>query len=38
MSRPDFPRTILEFQSRFGDEKACLDYLLECRWPEGYVC
>lgn len=38
MSRPDFPRTILEFQARFGDEKACLDYLVECRWPEGYVC
>lgn len=38
MSRPDFPRTILEFQAQFGDEQACLDYLLECRWPEGYVC
>lgn len=38
MSRPDFPRTILEFQARFSDEKACLDYLAECRWPEGYVC
>ncbi|QCO98123.1 IS1595 family transposase [Arthrobacter sp. 24S4-2] len=38
MSRPDFPRTILEFQARFGDEKACLDYLAECRWPDGYVC
>lgn len=38
MSRPDFPRTILEFQSRFGDEQACLGYLFDCRWPEGYVC
>jgi ribosomal protein L37AE/L43A len=38
MARPDFPRTILEFQARFGDEKACLDYMFDCRWPEGYVC
>lgn len=38
MPRPDFPRTILEFQERFGDEQACLDYLFECRWPEGFVC
>lgn len=38
MSRPDFPKTILEFQARFGDEQACLGYLYECRWPEGYAC
>lgn len=38
MSRPGFPRTILEFQTRFGDEQACLDYLFECRWPDGFVC
>ena len=38
MPRPDFPETILEFQSRFGDEQACLDYLFKCRWPEGFVC
>ena len=38
MGRPEFPRTILEFQSTFGDEQACMDYLFECRWPEGFVC
>lgn len=38
MSRPAFPRTILEFQTRFGDEQVCLDYLFECRWPDGFVC
>lgn len=38
MPRPDFPRTILEFQARFSDEQACLDYLFECRWPDGFVC
>ena len=38
MAKPSFPRTILEFQARFADEQTCLDYLFECRWPEGYVC
>ena len=38
MGRPDFPRSILEFQARFGDEAACLDYLFQCRWLEGFVC
>lgn len=27
MARPDFPRTIMEFQDRFATEAACLDYL-----------
>ncbi len=22
----------------FGDEQACLDYMFDCRWPEGYLC
>jgi transposase-like protein len=38
MGRPKFPRTILEFQSRFADEQACMEYLFSCRWPEGFVC
>jgi transposase-like protein len=38
MPRPDFPLSILEFQARFGDEQACLDYLLMCRWPDGFAC
>lgn len=38
MPRPDFPKSILDFQRRFGDEEACVDYLLASRWPDGYVC
>ena len=38
MGRPDFPRTIVEFQERFSDEAACLEYLAASRWPEGYRC
>jgi transposase-like protein/ribosomal protein L37AE/L43A len=38
VTRPDFPRTILEFQARFPDEQACRGYLFESRWPEGFRC
>jgi transposase-like protein len=38
VGRPDFPRSLKDFQERFGDEAACLAYLAACRWPEGYVC
>ena len=38
MGRPDFPRTIIEFQDRFATDAACLDYLAASRWPEGFIC
>ena len=38
MGRPDFPRTIMDFQERFATEAACLEYLAASRWPEGFVC
>jgi transposase-like protein len=38
MARPSFPKTLLEFQSKFADEEACQQYLAACRWPEGFVC
>ena len=38
MSRPGFPRSIIEFQERFATEEACREYLLASRWPEGFVC
>ena len=38
MPRPDFPRTLGEFQRRFVDEEACWLYLAESRWPDGFRC
>src|SRR5512135_27766 len=38
MARPDFPRTLAEFQSRFVTEDDCRRYLVACRWPNGYQC
>jgi predicted RNA-binding Zn-ribbon protein involved in translation (DUF1610 family) len=34
----DFPHSLIEFQSRFPDEAACVKYLFAARWPEGFVC
>jgi transposase-like protein/predicted RNA-binding Zn-ribbon protein involved in translation (DUF1610 family) len=34
----DYPRTLLEFEDRFGTEEACELYLVSLRWPEGFVC
>ena len=30
--------TILEFQTRFPDDRACLIYLSELKWEDGYTC
>src|SRR5271168_5534236 len=34
----DFPRSLIEFQSRFPDEAACVAYLFTARWRHGFVC
>jgi hypothetical protein len=33
-----FPDNLLEFQRMFPDEAACVAYLEELRWPEGFAC
>jgi transposase-like protein len=38
MSRPDFPKSLLEFQQWFPNEEACVNYLYKSRWPDGFVC
>ena len=38
MPRPDFPRTLTQFQQRFASEQACRAYLAASRWPDGYRC
>lgn len=41
-SRPvggrDYPRTYQEFRSWFPDDAACVEYLGELRWPNGFSC
>ncbi len=38
MGRPSYPRTMREFRDQFSARDACLNYLVESRWPEGFVC
>jgi hypothetical protein len=33
-----YPRSFGEFQSWFGRDEDCLDYLEWLRWPDGFVC
>ena len=33
-----FPRSLIEFQDTYADEEACVRYLIERRWPDGFVC
>jgi hypothetical protein len=34
----DYPRTYQEFRDWFVDDAACVDYLGQLRWPDGFVC
>lgn len=38
MARPDFPKTIFEFQKQFPTEEAQLNFLIKSRWPDGFIC
>jgi predicted RNA-binding Zn-ribbon protein involved in translation (DUF1610 family) len=33
-----YPTSLIEFQAAFGTEAACAAYLVELRWPNGFVC
>jgi len=33
-----YPTDLMEFEEQFSTEEACRDYLIQLRWPEGYVC
>lgn len=34
----DYPKTLLEFETRFSTEESCRDYLYQLRWPSGFSC
>jgi len=38
MPRLDFPKSELEFHQWFPNEEACIKYLYESRWPDGFIC
>jgi transposase-like protein len=34
----DYPKTLLELEERFSTEAACVEYLRQLRWPQGFIC
>ena len=34
----DYPRNLMELESRFSTNEACRKYLAALRWPDGFVC
>lgn len=34
----DYPKTLIEFESRFSTEESCRQYLTQLRWPDGFRC
>lgn len=36
--KEQYPKDFQEFLVFFKDENACWDYIIDVRWPEGYVC
>ena len=34
----DYPRNLMEFETRFNSEAACAEYLMTVRWPDGFRC
>jgi hypothetical protein len=34
----DYPRSVSEFEKRFGSEELCREYLAARRWPDGFRC
>ncbi len=38
MPRPSFPKNVFEFQKQFSSEDECLKFLIQSRWPDGFIC
>ena len=38
MPKQGYPHTILEFAAQFHSDAVCLEYLIQSRWPDGFVC
>jgi len=34
----DYPRSLMDMETRFATEEACREYLVQLRWPEGCTC
>ena len=37
-TRPAYPKTVREFRMQFATEEACVQYLIQSRWGDGFSC
>ncbi|MGN7613633.1 transposase, partial [Magnetococcales bacterium HHB-1] len=38
MLEMDIPDNLLDFSLRFSTEDGCFDFLIQLRWPDGFIC
>jgi len=38
MEIEEYPRNLMELESKYSNEQDCRDYLFRLRWPKGFVC
>ena len=38
MTKHKFPRSFPTFAKRFSTEEDCFNYIIDVRWPDGFVC
>jgi transposase-like protein len=38
MEIEEYPRNLMELESKYSNEQECRDYLFCLRWPKGFVC
>ena len=36
--RSDYPNTYREFVKKFPDDASCVTFLVQLRWPDGFIC
>jgi len=36
--KPAYPKTVRDFRRQFASEEACVQYLIQSRWPDGFSC
>lgn len=37
-AKPAYPKTVGDFRRQFASEDACIQYLIESRWTDGFSC
>lgn len=38
MGKLEYPKDLKSFRKKFSDSNSCMEYLAQCRWPDGFIC